>query len=128
MIKSGSQRERSMTKFSIYLHRHCARAKQEGVIWMTNPSNSNKERHFDYLDAIPSKIREHLKMIGWAYDVADDSDETVSAPKTNKSKAVQKIRLKDLCRVPRPLPVLQRAGAGGGIKLFSSSSRRAATG
>jgi len=33
------------------------------VIWMTNPPNDNKELHFGYLDEIPVKVREHLKLI-----------------------------------------------------------------
>lgn len=87
--------ERHMVKFAIYLHRQCARAKQEGLILMTNPPNGNMELHFDYLDAVPTKIREHLKMAGLTYDVADDCDDTVITPKTKKSKVVRKIRLKD---------------------------------
>src|SRR5271163_3295266 len=89
---SGPKPEKHMVKFSIYLYRQCARAKQEGVIWMTNPDNQNKEIHFDFLDTIPAKIREHLKMVGLAYD---DSDNSVIAPKFRKSKVVKKIRLKD---------------------------------
>jgi hypothetical protein len=90
-----SQREKRMVKFSLYLYRKCARAKQEGVIWMTNPPNDNKELHFNYLDEIPARIREHLKLIKLAYDVADNSDESVIAPKVRKSKVIQKIRLVD---------------------------------
>jgi hypothetical protein len=89
------EREKRMIHFSLYLYRECARAKQEGVIWMTNPRNDNKELHFDHLDEIPAKIREHLKLIGRAYDVADNSDNTVIAPKARKSKVVRKIRLTD---------------------------------
>jgi hypothetical protein len=89
------EQEKSMIQFSLYLYRKCARAKQEGVIWMRNPPNKNKELHFNYLDEIPSKIREHLKLIGRAYDVADDSDNTVIAPKARKSKVIRKIRLAD---------------------------------
>jgi hypothetical protein len=90
-----SQPEKHMIKFSLYLYRECGRAKQEGVIWMTNPHNDNKELHFDHLDEIPAKIREHLKLIGLAYEVADNSDNSVIAPKVRKSKVVQKIRLAD---------------------------------
>ncbi len=57
------QRDKCMIHFSLYLYRECARAKQEGVIWMTNPPNDNKELHFGYLDEIPVKVREHLKLI-----------------------------------------------------------------
>lgn len=84
-----------MVKFAIYLHRQCARAQQEGVILMTNPPNENKELHFNYLDAIPEKIRQHLKMTGLAYDVADECDDTVIQPKTRKSKVIGKIRRSD---------------------------------
>jgi hypothetical protein len=90
-----SQPEKHMVKFALYLYRECARAKQEGVIWMTNPRNENKELHFNYLDEIPAKIREHLKLIQLAYDVADNSDNSVIAPKIRKSKVVRKIRLAD---------------------------------
>jgi hypothetical protein len=89
------EREKRMIHFSVYLFRECTRAKQEGLIWMTNPRNENKELHFNYLDEIPAKIREHLKLIGRVYDVADDSDNTVIAPKVRKSKVVRKIRLSD---------------------------------
>ena len=88
--------ERSMVKFSVYLHRECSRVQQEGLIWMTNPPNDNKELHFNYLDQIPQRIRDHLKMIGFTYDVADNSDKTVITPKSPKSRVVQKIRLKDV--------------------------------
>ena len=90
-----SKPEKHMVKFSLYLYRECARAKQEGVIWMTNPRNDNKELHFNYLDEIPAKIREHLKLIELAYDVAENSDNSVIAPKVRKSKVVRKIRLTD---------------------------------
>jgi hypothetical protein len=90
-----STAEKHMVKFSVYLHRRCARAKQEGVIWMTNPKNGNKELHFDYLDAIPRLIRQHLERIGCAYDIADDSDETVIAPKSRKRRVIRKVRLGD---------------------------------
>ena len=62
---------------------------------MTNPRNENKELHFNYLDEIPAKIREHLKLTQLAYDVADNSDNSVIAPKIRKSKVVRKIRLAD---------------------------------
>lgn len=62
---------------------------------MTNPKNDNKELHFDYLDTIPRLIRQHLERVGLAYDIADDSDETVIAPKARKRRVVQKIRLGD---------------------------------
>ncbi len=94
-VQDVSQPEKHMIKFSLYLHRECARAKQEGMIWMTNPRNDNKELHFNYLDEIPAKIREHLRFIGLAYDVADNSDNSVIALKVRKSKVVQKIRLAD---------------------------------
>jgi hypothetical protein len=93
--EDASKPEKRMVKFSLYLYKECSRAKQEGVIWMTNPSNDNKELHFNYLDEIPAKIREHLKLVGLAYDVADNSDNSVIAPKVRKSKVVQKIRLAD---------------------------------
>jgi len=41
---------------------------------MTDPRNDNKELHFNYLDEIPSKIREHLRSIQLVYDVAENSD------------------------------------------------------
>jgi hypothetical protein len=66
------------------------------VIWLTNPKNESTELHFDYLDELPSKIREHLKMVGLTYDVADNSDNSVIVPKAKKSRVVQKIRLKDV--------------------------------
>jgi hypothetical protein len=87
------EREKSMIQFKLYLYRECTRAKQEGLIWMINPHNENKELHFNYLDELPAKIREHLRLIGRAYDVADQSDNTVIAPKVRKSKVVRKIRL-----------------------------------
>jgi hypothetical protein len=93
--QEAQEREKRMIQFKLYLYRECTRAKQEGLIWMTNPHNANKELHFDYLDEIPGKIREHLRLIGRAYDVADQSDNTVIAPKVRKSKVVRKIRLTD---------------------------------
>jgi len=87
--------EKRMIQFKVYLYRECTRAKQEGLIWMINPRNENKELHFDYLDEIPAKIREHLRLIGRRYDVADESDNTVIAPNVRKSKVVRKIRLAD---------------------------------
>jgi hypothetical protein len=89
------EREKRMIQFKLYLYRECTRAKQEGLIWMINPRNENKELHIDYLDEIPAKIREHLRLIGRAYDVADESDNTVIAPKVRKSKVIRKIRLTD---------------------------------
>ncbi len=62
---------------------------------MTNPRNDNTELHFNYLDEIPTKIREHLKLTGLAYDVADNSDNSVIEPKVRKSTVVEKIRLAD---------------------------------
>ena len=44
--------EKHMVKFSIYLYRKCARAKQEGVIWMTTPKNDNKE----LLESCPDSV------------------------------------------------------------------------
>lgn len=88
--------EGRMIKLSVYLYRDCARAKQEGVIWLSTPKNRNKELHFNYLDQIPERIRKHLEMVGLTYDVAENSDNTVITPKTTKSKVVQKIRLKDI--------------------------------
>ena len=87
--------ERHMVKMVVYLHRKCARAKQEGVIWMTTPKNENRELHFDYLDEIPARIREHLNKAGLTYDVADDSDDTVIAPKSKKRRVIRKVRLGD---------------------------------
>jgi uncharacterized protein YnzC (UPF0291/DUF896 family) len=95
MPDEPSQPDKHMVKFSVYLYRECARAKQEGVILMTTPRNENKELHFDYLDSIPAKIREHLKSVGLTYDVADDSDNSVIAQKSRKSKVIRKIRLRD---------------------------------
>lgn len=93
--KNVKKRDRSMVKFAIYLYRKCARAKQEGVIYLETPQNNNKELHFNYLDSIPSRIREHLEMLGLTYDVAENSDDTVITTKARKSKVVKKIRLKD---------------------------------
>lgn len=84
-----------MVKMVLYLFRECTRAKQEGMIWMQTPKNDNKELHFNYLDEIPAKIREHLKMIGLNYDIADDSDLSVIEPKRKKKKVIRKIRLGD---------------------------------
>ncbi len=93
--KRNSRREGRMVKLSIYLFRECTRAQQEGVIHLINPPNNNKELHFNYLDEIPTKVREHLKVIGLTYDVAENSDNTVITPKFNKRKVIQKIRLTD---------------------------------
>jgi hypothetical protein len=87
--------EKHMVKMVVYLHRTCTRAKQEGVILMTTPKNENKELHFNYLDEIPAKIREHLKAVGLAYDIADNSDLTVIEPRTKKRRVIRKIRLGD---------------------------------
>jgi hypothetical protein len=84
--------EKHMVKFSIYLYRKCARAKQEGVIYMTNPKNDNEEFHFNYLDSIPQLSRRHSEEMNWAYDVDDDSDEAVIAPKARKRRVIRKIR------------------------------------
>src|SRR5579864_6794653 len=93
MPNEDAKSEKHMVKFSIYLYRKCARAKQEGVIFMTTPTNDNKELHFNYLDSIPRLIRQHLERIGLVYEVADDSDDTVIAPKSRKRRVIKKIRL-----------------------------------
>ena len=96
MSTEQKKSEKHMVKFSIYLYRRCARAKQEGVIWMTTPTNNNKEFHFNYLDSIPWLIRQHLERIGLVYEVADDSDDTVIAPKSRKRRVIRKVRRGDV--------------------------------
>jgi len=86
--------EKRMIKIAIYLYRTCTRAKQEGVILMINPKGKS-EGHFDHLDEIPTKIRKQLETMGLAYDIADDSDDTVIESKKRKRRVVQKIRLGD---------------------------------
>jgi hypothetical protein len=95
MPENNAKSEKRMVKFAIYLYRRCARAKQEGVIYMSNPKSENKELHFDHIDAIPRLIRQHLEDVGFAYDVADDSDQTVIAPKSRKRRVIRKVRLGD---------------------------------
>jgi len=92
MEERGRMAEKHMIKIAIYLYRKCTRAKQEGVILMVNPKGKS-EGHFDHLDEIPAKIRKHLETVGLAYDVADDSDDTVIERKKRKRKVIQKIRL-----------------------------------
>lgn len=86
--------EKHMVKIAIYLYPKCTRAKQEGVITMVNPKGKS-EGHFDHLDEIPAKIRRQLETVGLAYDIANDSDDTVIAPKKRKRRVVRKIRLGD---------------------------------
>jgi len=86
--------EKGTIKFTIYLFRECARAKQQGTILMANPKGKD-QMHFDHLDEIPAKIRKQLEAMGLAYDIADDSDETVIQKKKKKRKVVQKTRLGD---------------------------------
>jgi len=84
-----------MIILSVYLYRQCARAKQEGVIRLKDPPNHNRERHFDHLDEIPRKIRQHLEAIGLTYEVAEQSDDTVIVPKQRKRRVIKKIRKGD---------------------------------
>jgi len=63
MSMKGSRARKAHDSLSVYLFRECTRAKQEGLIWMKNPRNENKELHFNYLDEIPAKIREHLTLL-----------------------------------------------------------------
>jgi hypothetical protein len=86
--------EKHMIKFWIYLYRTCARAKQEGVLYMVTPKGKTEE-HFNHLDEIPAKIRKQLETVDLAYDIADDSDDTVIAPKTRKRRVTKKIRMGD---------------------------------
>ena len=65
-------------------------------MWLVTPKNMSEELHFDHLDEIPEKIRQHLEKIGLAYDIDDNSDDTVIEPKSRKSKVVKKLRLKDV--------------------------------
>ncbi len=90
-----AKQEKRMVKIEIYLWRKCARAKQEGLIFLANPSNKKHGKlDIDYLDDIPRKIREHLEKVGLAYDVGDD-DMTVIEPKTRKRQVVRKVRRGD---------------------------------
>jgi hypothetical protein len=90
-----SKKTRSMAIFTVYLHRKCKRARQEGTVVMNEPPGGGREFHFDYLDSIPRKIRDHLAAVGLTYDVADDSDETVITEKKRKRKVIRKIRKGD---------------------------------
>ncbi|HEY2391626.1 MAG TPA: hypothetical protein VGK22_10690 [Candidatus Angelobacter sp.] len=90
-----SKKQRSTAIFTVYLYRNCKRARQEGTVVMNEPSGGGRGFHFDYLDSIPRKIRDHLEAIGLTYDVADDSDETVITEKRRKRKVVGKIRKGD---------------------------------
>lgn len=90
----ASAAEKHMIKLSIYLWRKCGRAKQEGWIRLLTP-RSKKDLPFDHLDEIPAMIRQHLKMVGLTYDVAENSDDTVIATKSRRRKVIRKVRLGD---------------------------------
>jgi len=89
-----SKNPRRTAIFTVYLYRRCKRAKQEGTIVMKEPPRRSRGLHFDYLDSIPRRIREHLAAVGLTYDVADDSDETVITNKKRQRKVIRKIRKK----------------------------------
>jgi len=90
-----SKKTRSTAIFTIYLHRRCQRAKQEGTIVMNEPPGRGREFHFDFLDSIPRRIREHLTAVGLTYDVDDNTDETVITEKKRKRRVIRKIRAGD---------------------------------
>jgi hypothetical protein len=75
-IMTDKERERRMVKFTLYLYKDCHKAKNEGWIYAANPKEK-KGLKFDYLDQIPAKIRQHIKSVGLAYDVAAPSGKTV---------------------------------------------------
>ena len=81
-------------KVKIYLFRKCGRAKQEGTMIMLDPKGK-VEGHFNHLDEIPAKIRKRLEEVGLAYDIADNSDDTVIVPKTRKRRVIKKVRRGD---------------------------------
>jgi hypothetical protein len=77
---------------TLYLYRRCRRAQQEGVIRLNDFPNQNKQVHFNYLDEIPRKIRQHLKTVGLTYEVDKNTDDTVITAKKRMRKVVRKVR------------------------------------
>jgi len=53
---------------------------------MNEPPSGGREFHFDYLDSIPHKIREHIAAVGLTYDIDDNTDDTVIEKKRRSEK------------------------------------------
>src|SRR5262249_38519399 len=87
-----SKKRRKTVIFTVYLYRKCKRAQQKGTIYMNEPPNHNHAFHFNYLDVIPRKIRQHLEAVGLTYDVDHNSDDTVITEKRRKRRVIRKIR------------------------------------
>lgn len=62
---------------------------------MNEPAGGSREFHFNYLDSIPRRIREHLEAVGLTYDVGDNTDDTVIIEKKRKRRVIRKIRAGD---------------------------------
>ena len=78
----------STVKFRIYLYSPCRRSSQEGVITMTSPKGT-EEKHFNYLDEIPSRIRELLLGNNLVFDVNEDPEglaETVIVERKRRTR------------------------------------------